>query len=132
MYKLDVKSNREVEFIDITNRVQDIISKEKVKEGICHVYVPHTTAGVTINESADPAVVQDIDSALSRLVDSMPFKHMEGNSPGHIKSSLMGCSSNIIIEHGRPVLGTWQGGIFFCEFDGPRNRKVYVELISSK
>jgi secondary thiamine-phosphate synthase enzyme len=131
MYKLDVNSDRQVEFIDITHRIQKIVSKENVKEGVCHVYVPHTTAGITINENADPSVVQDITSALNRLIDSMPFKHVEGNSPGHVKSSLMGCSSNIIIEDGKLGLGTWQG-IYFCEFDGPRSRKVYVKLVSCK
>ncbi|MBO3755158.1 MAG: YjbQ family protein, partial [Candidatus Brockarchaeota archaeon] len=89
------------------------------------------TAGITINENADPSVVQDIATALSKLVDLMPFQHLEGNSPAHVKSSLMGCSLSIPVENGKLVLGTWQG-IYFCEFDGPRSRKLYVNIMKLK
>lgn len=128
MYQMDVESEKRVELIDITDRVQRIVSKKNLSSGLCCLYVPHTTAGVTINENADPSVVEDIVAGLGRLLDSMPYKHSEGNSPGHIKSSLIGCSTNVLIENGKLVLGTWQG-IFFCEFDGPRNRRLYLNLL---
>ncbi len=124
-----IKTSKQVEFVEITDLVQEAVKKSGVKDGICIIFVPHTTAGVTINENADPSVVQDVIMELNKIV---PFKdqylHREGNSPGHIKSSLVGCTLNVIIESGRLSLGTWQG-IFFCEFDGPRNRKVHVKVI---
>lgn len=124
-----VKTSRQVEFIDITSLIQEAVRKAGIKDGVCIVFVPHTTAGITINENADPSVVQDIIMELNKIV---PFKgqylHGEGNSPAHIKSSLIGCSLNIVVESGRLNLGTWQG-VFFCEFDGPRNRKVHVKVI---
>ncbi len=111
---------------DITGGVQGEVANANVQEGICKVYVPHTTAGVTINEGADPAVCEDI---LNKLEDLVPpnagYRHMEGNADSHVKASLMGSSVSVMIENGRLVLGTWQK-IFFCEFDGPRTRKVYV------
>jgi len=111
---------------DITGDVQGEVSNANVRDGICTVYVPHTTAGVTINEGADPAVCEDI---LNKLEDLVPpnagYRHMEGNADSHVKASLMGSSVSVMIENGRLVLGTWQK-IFFCEFDGPRTRKVYV------
>ncbi len=126
---ISIKSSKQIEFIDITHRVQEVVVKTGVKEGICVIFVPHTTAGVTINENADPSVIQDIIMELNKIV---PFKdsylHREGNSPAHIKSSLVGCNLNVMIESGRLSLGTWQG-IFFCEFDGPRSRKVHVKVI---
>jgi secondary thiamine-phosphate synthase enzyme len=125
-----VKTSTQTEFIDVTLSVQEAVKKTGVEDGICIIYVPHTTAAVTINENADPSVVQDIIMALNKIV---PFKdsyrHMEGNSPAHIKASLLGCSQIVSIESGKLVLGTWQG-IFFCEFDGPRNRKVHIKVIS--
>jgi len=124
-----IKTSKQVEFVEITDLVQEAVKKSGVKDGICIIFVPHTTAGVTINENADPSVVQDVIMELNKIV---PFKdqylHREGNSPAHIKSSLVGCTLNVIIESGRLSLGTWQG-IFFCEFDGPRNRKVHVKVI---
>jgi secondary thiamine-phosphate synthase enzyme len=115
--------------IDITPRVTEEIEKSRVKSGICLVYAPHTTAAVTINENADPTVRRDILMALKKAVpDSLPYDHTEGNSPGHVKSSLVGASVSLIIEDGRPVLGTWQG-VFFCEFDGPRRRHVYIQIL---
>jgi secondary thiamine-phosphate synthase enzyme len=125
-----VKTSTQTEFIDITRSVQEAVKKTGVGDGICIIFVPHTTASVTINENADPSVVQDILMELNKIV---PFKnqyrHMEGNSPAHIKASLLGCSQIVFVESGKLVLGTWQG-IFFCEFDGPRNRKVYVKGVS--
>ena len=124
-----VKTSTQTEFIDITRSVQEAVKKTGVEDGICIIFVPHTTAAVTINENADPSVVQDIVMELNKIV---PFKnqsrHMEGNSPAHIKASLLGCSQIVFVESGKLVLGVWQG-IFFCEFDGPRNRKVYVKGI---
>ncbi|MGB9629096.1 MAG: secondary thiamine-phosphate synthase enzyme YjbQ [Thermodesulfobacteriota bacterium] len=129
VHVFSIKTSKQVEFVDITHLVQKAVRKTSIMNGVCIVFVPHTTAGVTINENADPSVVQDILMELNKIV---PFKdqylHREGNSPAHIKSSLIGCSLNIIIESGRLGLGTWQG-IFFCEFDGPRNRKVHVKVI---
>ena len=126
-----VRTSKQIEFIDITRSVQEAVKKTGVEEGVCIVFVPHTTAGITINENADPSVLQDIIMELNKIV---PFKdqyrHLEGNSPGHIKASILGCSQTVLIESGKLALGTWQG-IFFCEFDGPRNRKVHVKAISS-
>jgi secondary thiamine-phosphate synthase enzyme len=126
-----VKTTTQTEFIEITHSVQEAVQKTGMRDGICIIFVPHTTAAVTINENADPSVIQDIVMELNKIV---PFKdqyrHMEGNSPAHIKASLMGCSEIVLVESGKLFLGTWQG-IFFCEFDGPRNRKVHVKMISN-
>ena len=123
-----VTGSREV-FVDITRQVEEEVRKSDIKSGICVVYVPHTTAAVTINENADPTVRQDILMTLRKAVpDSLPYAHAEGNSPAHVKSSLVGASITIPIEDGTLVLGTWQG-VFFCEFDGPRRRQVYVKLL---
>jgi len=131
MFRLDVKTNRKVEFIDVTGNVQQVVSREGVEEGVCYLFVPHTTAGITINENADPSVVRDIAMALSKLVDPMSYEHVEGNSPAHVKSSMVGCSLTIPVENGKLALGTWQG-IYFCEFDGPRSRKLYVNILKLK
>jgi secondary thiamine-phosphate synthase enzyme len=130
MKKLEVSTAAHEEMVDITARVEEEVSRAKVKSGLCLVYVPHTTAAVTINENADPTVRQDILMTLRKAVpDSLPYAHTEGNSPGHAKSTLVGASIMIPIEDGRLALGTWQG-IFFCEFDGPRRRRqVYVRII---
>jgi len=129
MQTFQVRTSTQTEFIDVTRSVQEALEKTGVKDGICIIFVPHTTAAVTINENADPSVVQDMIMELNKIV---PFKnqyrHMEGNSPAHIKASLVGCSQTVFIESGKLVLGTWQG-IFFCEFDGPRNRKIHVKVI---
>jgi secondary thiamine-phosphate synthase enzyme len=123
-----VRTHDQVEFLAITNEVQKIVSESGQQNGICHVYVPHTTAGVTINEGADPDVTRDMIMELNKIV---PFEdgylHAEGNSAAHIKTSMMGNSSAIIIENGRLVLGTWQT-VYFCEFDGPRSRRVYIHI----
>lgn len=127
-----VKSSRRTDFIDITHSVQEIIQKSGVGEGVCYIFIPHTTAAVTINENADPSVTQDIMMMLNKLIPSEDdYRHLEGNSPAHIKSSLMGCSKTVLVESGKLVLGTWQG-IFFCEFDGPRSRKVYVKVVKEE
>ena len=116
------------ELVDITAMVQKEVSSSNIQQGICMVYIPHTTAGVTINENADPSVKFDILNALRAIVpDKLPYKHMEGNSPGHIKASMMGSSVNVAVMNGKLVLGTWQG-IFFAEFDGPRNRTVQLTI----
>jgi secondary thiamine-phosphate synthase enzyme len=131
MIKFDVQTPTREAFIDITQPVEDEVRKSKVQAGICVVYVPHTTAAVTINENADPTVKRDLLMTLRKAVpDSLPYAHSEGNSPAHAKSSLVGASVMIFIEEARLVLGTWQG-IFFCEFDGPRRRQVYVKIIPS-
>jgi secondary thiamine-phosphate synthase enzyme len=117
-------------FIDITGQVRRVVAAGNVQNGLCQIFVPHTTAGVTINENADPDVVTDMLSALAKMVPDLPYLHSEGNSPAHVKSSLVGCSITVPISEGRLCLGTWQG-IYFCEFDGPRNRKVWVNLVGS-
>ncbi len=117
-----------MEFRDITAEVVDAVRSSGVQSGVCYIYVPHTTAAVTVNESADPSVVGDIAAQLEAMVPQHgKYRHMEGNSPAHIKASLLGSSVTLLIENGRPVLGTWQG-VFFCEFDGPRSRKVLVKV----
>ena len=128
--RLDIKTTRRVEFVEITARVRDIIAASGVKSGVCYVYVPHTTAGVVINEHADPDVVADMAAQLDVIVPQhRDYRHVEGNSPAHIKASLAGVSQSVFIEDGRPVLGTWQG-IFFAEFDGPRSRHALVKIIA--
>ena len=125
---ISVKTHSRIDMVDITPLVQKEISKGEVTEGICVVYVPHTTAGVTINEGADPAVCQDITRRLSELVPpNAGYHHMEGNADSHINASIIGSSVTVLVEGGRLVLGTWQK-IFFCEFDGPRSRRVYIGL----
>ncbi len=127
-----VKSKTQTELIDITPKIQDIIVSADIGEGVCMLYVPHTTAAITINESADPSVKNDILMILNEVIPwKAAYRHLEGNSPAHIKSTLVGPSELIAIENGRLVLGTWQG-IFFCEFDGPRTRKVHVRLLEGK
>ncbi len=128
MKDIAVRTKRRVEMLNITDEVRRAVGESGVMDGICHVFVPHTTAAVTINENADPDVVRDIETHMSRLVpEDGGFRHSEGNSDGHIKSSLFGCSETVFVEGGKLVLGTWQG-IYFCEFDGPRSRKVFVKV----
>ena len=127
---LTVKSRAKTEFIDITSEIQQRVGSSGVEQGICMLYTPHTTAAVTINESADPSVREDILMILDQLAPwKAAYRHAEGNSPAHAKSTLVGVSEQIAIENGRLVLGTWQG-IFFCEFDGPRTRRVDVRIYS--
>lgn len=131
--RISVSSATREEFIDITESVQRIVKKSGIREGICVVYVPHTTAGVTVNENADPSVQRDILTILRRLAprDDADYRHGEGNSDGHIKSALVGFSHTIPISGSCLTLGTWQG-IFFCEFDGPRRRSVIVQVLGEK
>jgi len=131
MKEISLETHSRVEMIDITAAVQKAAGEEKIESGICLIYTPHTTAAITINENADPDVPRDILVALDRAVPlSANYRHAEGNSAAHVKSSLVGASETVIIEKGRLVLGTWQS-IFFCEFDGPRTRKVLVSTIAS-
>ncbi len=128
---IQVKTRARSDAIDITSMVRDAVKSSGLKDGICVVYVPHTTAGITINEGADPAVMQDILEALDRMVPwHGSYKHMEGNSPAHIKSTLVGASVTIIVQDERLMLGTWQK-IFFCEFDGPRTRRAVISCTST-
>ena len=132
MEKFTVRSTDHTSIIDITPQIQSIITASGIKNGICYVFIPHTTAGISINENADPDVKSDILKEINKVI---PFKdsyrHMEGNAAAHIKSSLFGNSETIFLEDGRLQLGTWQG-IFFCEFDGPRTRQVWIKLIPSE
>lgn len=126
---LNIKTSSRIEMVDITERITNLITRHNINSGICCLFVPHTTAGITINENADSSVQRDINSKLSNLIRAGDnYSHLEGNSDSHIKSTVVGSSLNIIIDKGRPVLGTWQG-IYFCEFDGPRNRNLYIKLI---
>jgi secondary thiamine-phosphate synthase enzyme len=125
---INVRSRSRIEFIDITGMVQEVVKEAGIKSGICYLYVPHTTAGVTINEGADPSVQRDIQNTLSRLVPhDMNYFHREGNADAHIKSTVVGTSVNVIVDEGKLLLGTWQS-IFFCEFDGPRHRRVAIKF----
>jgi secondary thiamine-phosphate synthase enzyme len=129
---LSVKTRERTELIDITSNINQLIQKSGTDQGLCMIYVPHTTAAVTINESADPSVKSDILMILNQIIPwEANYRHLEGNSPAHIKSTLVGSSELIAIENRRLILGTWQG-IFFCEFDGPRTRKVDVRIIEER
>ena len=128
MYEFSVRTNSQTELVKIDHLVNQAIERSGVKSGVCHIFVPHTTAAVTINEGADPSVVRDILHELNKVIPfSDNYHHMEGNSAAHIKSSIVGCSETVIVENGRPKLGTWQS-IFFCEFDGPRSRRVWIKV----
>ena len=127
--KMTIKTSSGLEFIDITRRIKDAILESKVKNGICVIYVPHTTAAITINDNADPSVVRDIQRHLCKLIPQKgEYEHLEGNADAHIKSSVVSVSTTLIISDGELLLGKWQG-IFFCEFDGPRTREIYVKII---
>ena len=128
--KLDVRTQRKTEFVSITKQIQQIVKRNQIQSGICHIYVPHTTAGITINENADPMVSQDILLIVDEIIPFVDhrYQHMEDNSAAHVKACLFGSSESVIIEKGELVFGTWQG-IFLCEFDGPRNRKIYAKIL---
>jgi len=129
---LTVKTRSRTEMVDISADVGRVVAQRGVREGLCMLYVPHTTAGVTINESADPSVRADILMVLNQMVPwKADYRHVEGNSPAHVKATLVGSSQTVAIENGALVLGTWQG-IFFCEFDGPRERKVHLRLLEGR
>jgi secondary thiamine-phosphate synthase enzyme len=124
--RLSIKTQAKQEIVDITERVARVVRESALSDGLCTIFVPHTTAAITINENADPAVKEDILNALGRLVPAGPhYKHAEGNAHAHIRASLLGHSVTVPIEAGKLTLGTWQG-ILFCEFDGPRQREVWV------
>ena len=130
MQTLIVRTASRTQFLDVTAQVRAAVKKSGVKSGVCMLFVPHTTAGVTINENADPDVTRDIRMELDKVIPfDDHYAHSEGNSAAHIKSSLVACQMNVFVEKGELVLGTWQG-IYFCEFDGPRTRKLYVKTLS--
>lgn len=132
MQRFIIKTGRRTELLDITHHVQKAVADSKVKNGICCIFVPHTTAAVTINENADPDVPRDILMELERAAPPGDnYRHTEGNSDAHVKSSIVGASETIVVEDGKLALGTWQS-IFFCEFDGPRNRKLWVKAIGTE
>lgn len=130
--KFEVRTSKHTQMLDITREVQRAVTESGVRDGICTVFIPHTTAAVTINENADPDVVRDFTMEINKIVPwEDGYHHMEGNSAAHLKSSMIGFSEQIIIEDGRLLLGTWQG-IYFCEFDGPRSRKCYVKIMEGQ
>lgn len=130
MQTLSVKTERRTQLMDVTAQVQKVVAASGVVTGTCHLYVPHTTAAITINECADPDVARDIEGALDRLVPTKgPYRHCEGNSDSHIKSALVGASQILHVERGKLVLGLWQG-IFLCEFDGPSDRLLQVKVVA--
>jgi len=129
MNTVSVKTGKRREFVDVTSHIRKTVSEAGIKDGLVVAYVPHTTAGITINENADPAVPRDILSQLEKLVpEDGGYRHGEGNSDAHIQASIMGSSVTVIVEGGKLVLGTWQS-VFFCEFDGPRNRKLHIKAV---
>jgi len=126
--RLTIRTRSQSELMDITPLVRDVVDKSEIENGVCYIFVPHTTAGITINENADPSVRQDILIELDKLVPWQGnYTHLEGNAAAHIKASLVGSSETIPVENGELVLGTWQG-VFFAEFDGPRRREVWVKI----
>ena len=129
MYKITLSTHKRIELIDITEKIQKVVTESKIKEGICFLFCPHTTAGLTINENYDPSVKEDIQETLSKLIPpNKNYSHSEGNADSHIKSFLFGSSLVIFIEENRLCFGSWQG-IFFCESDGPRQREVWIKII---
>ncbi len=128
MKLISIKSASQFDMINITAQIQNLVDESGIVDGIVHLFIPHTTASVTINEGADPSVMKDIMKELDKIVPLRDnYQHMEGNSAAHIKSTLVGASEMVMIENGSLVLGTWQA-IFFCEFDGPRQRKIFVKI----
>ena len=132
MEMVRVKTDRRTQLVDVTAQVQRIVAESRVAAGVCCIYVPHTTAAVTINEHADPDVARDLEGVFDRLVPQKgPYRHSEGNSDSHAKAVLVGTSQMIFVEGGKLALGTWQG-VFFCEFDGPRERKMWVKIMGGE
>lgn len=129
METLRVKTARRTQLVDVTGLIERAVKASGVSSGVCYVYVPHTTAGVSINEHADPDVATDLEDLFDRLVPrDGPYRHSEGNSDSHAKATLVGSSQIIFVENGKLALGTWQG-VFLCEFDGPRERSMYVKVV---
>ena len=132
MQRIAIKTGSRTEFQDITLKVRDVVASSGVRSGVCQLVVPHTTAGITVNEHADPSVMEDIAAQLEAMVPwHGNYRHLEGNSPAHVKASLMGSAATLIIEGGQLVLGTWQG-VFFAEFDGPRSRTLLVKITADQ
>jgi len=132
LYKIEIKTRSKVDFQDITPKLKEVVEASGTQSGLCYAFLPHTTAGITLNEHADPSVSDDIATQLESMVPQHNnYRHMEGNAPAHIKASLVGDSETLFIEGGKLVLGTWQG-IFFCEFDGPRNRTILIKIVPDK
>jgi len=132
MQTLSVKTDRRTQLVDVTAQVQKAVASSGVTEGICYLYVPHTTAAITINECADPDVAHDVEGATDRLIPvTGPYRHSEGNSDSHVKAILVGASQTVFVQGGKLALGRWQG-IFFCEFDGPRDRKLHVKVVADQ
>ena len=130
LHTLSVRTNSRTEFLDLTSQIQELVQKSSVAEGLCHIFVPHTTAAVTINENADPSVKADILMVLNKLIsDRESYRHLEGNAPAHVKAAVIGPQLTVPVSGGRLLLGTWQG-IFFCEFDRPRSRRVHVKVVA--
>ncbi len=126
---LSVRTTTRTELLELTTQVQELVRRSGVAEGLCHIFVPHTTAAVTINENTDPSVKADILMVLAKLIsDQESYRHLEGNAPAHVKASVLGPQLTVLISGSRLLLGTWQG-IFFCEFDGPRSRRVHVKIV---
>ena len=128
MKEICVQTRRHTEFVNVDREVQALVEQSGVRDGLCHVYVPHTTAGITINENADPDVIADLETVLERMAPwEGGYAHAEGNAAAHVKASLMGASQTVVIQDGRLAFGTWQS-LFFCEFDGPGNRTIWVRI----
>ena len=132
IHRMSLRTKDRVDFQDITPKVQEVVGASGIESGVCYIFVPHTTAGITVNEHADPSVVEDITAQLESVAPQHHnYRHREGNAPAHIKASLVGDSETLLVEDGRLLLGTWQG-IFFCEFDGPRNRTLLIKIMPDK
>jgi secondary thiamine-phosphate synthase enzyme len=130
IHTLSVRTRQRTELVDITGQIQELVRQSGVTEGVCHLFEAHTTAGLTINENADPSVQADILMVLNRIIsEKEAYRHLEGNSPAHIKASLMGAQLTVLVSNGSLFLGTWQG-VFLCEFDGPRTRKVHIKIMA--
>lgn len=130
LFQYQVRTSRKQEFVNIDHYIEEALAESGVQSGILVVYCPHTTAGITINENADPDVKKDLELGLNKTFpNDKEYVHMEGNSDGHMKSSVIGASETLILENGRPIFGTWQS-VYFAEFDGPRNRTIYIKIVA--
>ena len=131
IHRLEIATSSRAQMVDVTREVQRAVSESGVQEGFCHIYLPHTTAGIAINENADPSVARDILAVLEKMAPrDGSYRHLEGNADSHVKTSIVGSSETVFIEGGRLVLGTWQG-LFLCEFDGPRRRRLLVKVVEA-
>lgn len=130
LFQYQVRTSRKQEFVNIDHYIEEALAESGVQSGVLVVYCPHTTAGITINENADPDVKKDLELGLNKTFpNDKEYVHMEGNSDGHMKSSVIGASETLIVENGRPIFGTWQS-VYFAEFDGPRNRTIYIKIVA--